>query len=75
MKDQAITDLMSALAGKDFHETKATNQCMTCSEPNMEFTNQLSIREYNISGMCQDCQDSFFGADSNPNWDDVDEDE
>jgi len=62
MKDQAITDLMSALTGKDFLFTKATNHCMTCSEPNMEFTDQLSIKEYNISGMCQDCQDGVFGG-------------
>ena len=27
------------------------------------FRNELSAREYRISGMCQSCQDSVFGAD------------
>ena len=25
------------------------------------FRDQLSIKEYRISGLCQDCQDSMFG--------------
>jgi hypothetical protein len=27
------------------------------------FRNEISAREYYISGMCQDCQDSVFGED------------
>ncbi len=70
MKDQAITDLLSRIAGKDYHETKATKRCMTCSKPNMNFTDPLSIKEYAISGMCQDCQDKVFGGfdDESDEW-------
>lgn len=28
-----------------------------------DFKNELSIREYNISGMCQVCQDQVFAVD------------
>lgn len=31
------------------------------------FRDELSAREYYISGMCQDCQDSVFGADDDSN--------
>lgn len=28
-----------------------------------EFRNRISIKEYKISGLCQDCQDDMFGKD------------
>ena len=31
-------------------------------EHSVEFTDESSRREYGISGLCQTCQDSFFGA-------------
>lgn len=30
-----------------------------------EFRNYLSKKEYNISDLCQECQDKVFGDDSN----------
>jgi hypothetical protein len=33
-----------------------------CAEPNVEFRDALSKREYEISGICQTCQDSVFGG-------------
>lgn len=37
--------------------------CPTCSNPinKKDFKDALSIKEYGISGMCQECQDSIFG--------------
>ena len=38
-------------------------KCSTCSaEIDHNFRDELSLKEYKISGMCQDCQDSFFGV-------------
>mgnify|MGYP004455944823 FL=1 len=38
-------------------------KCPTCSaEIDHNFRDELSLKEYKISGMCQDCQDSFFGV-------------
>jgi len=34
--------------------------CPTCGKAVGEFKNALSEREYEISGMCQACQDSVF---------------
>lgn len=38
--------------------------CGSCGAPidQNEFKNALSIKEYGISGLCQKCQDSIFGA-------------
>ena len=36
------------------------NKCSTCAENVGEFKDEISAKEYSISGMCQDCQDTFF---------------
>jgi hypothetical protein len=37
-------------------------QCATCSEPvdRKDFKDVASEKEFEISGMCQKCQDGFF---------------
>lgn len=47
---------------KTRQQVVANNECMTCQSPNTKFRDDISIKEYRISGMCQDCQDSFFGV-------------
>lgn len=37
-------------------------KCPLCKEPITSFRNTKSMREYEISGMCQDCQDKIFGV-------------
>lgn len=37
--------------------------CPTCGGEITEFRNALSKKEFEISGMCQKCQDSVFGED------------
>ena len=39
------------------------NKCVTCPEPVGAFKDAISRKEYSISGMCQECQDSVFGGD------------
>lgn len=40
------------------------SRCPTCGDPIIgRFRNEISEREYRISGMCQKCQDSVFGPD------------
>lgn len=38
-------------------------QCPTCGKAMMgaEFRDELSLKEAQISGMCQECQDAVFG--------------
>jgi len=42
----------------DAHKNKI---CLQCGGPATEFQNALSAREYQISGLCQKCQDELFG--------------
>ena len=39
----------------------ASGQCVKCGEFNLEFRDELSRKEYGISGLCQCCQDTIFG--------------
>jgi len=40
-------------------------KCVFCGKPIYldDFRNEISKREYGISGMCQQCQDKMFGKD------------
>lgn len=60
-KSPAIDALLKETTGIDRQETILTNQCVTCQSPNVDFRDELSVKEYRISGMCQTCQDAFFG--------------
>lgn len=56
-------DIMRALGfGKEVDAVKM-NKCPFCDRPidESEFRDELSRREYQISGLCQECQDEVFG--------------
>lgn len=61
-KAPAIDKLITAVTGKDRTETIINKECMLCENKNLRFANELSRREYAISGMCQECQDKAFGT-------------
>jgi hypothetical protein len=44
-------------------EAIAGATCVMCHGPATEFTDELSKKEFSISGLCQKCQDDFFGSD------------
>jgi hypothetical protein len=63
--------------GKDRVEVIASGDCLTCDEARdlkaTSFRDDVSRKEYAISGMCQSCQDDVFGhEDEEPvdPWDD-----
>lgn len=60
-KTKGINDLLKAVFGKDREETIRGGLCMTCEAKADAFRDDLSRREYTISGMCQACQDGVFG--------------
>lgn len=49
--------------GRSATEAKEKKICVFCGKPiKMEdFKDRLSIKEYEISGLCQKCQDDTFG--------------
>ncbi len=65
-KSDQINDLLSSLMGKSRTTTIQTGGCMTCDKTGLtetSFRNDISRKEYTISGMCQACQDDVFGTD------------
>ena len=44
-------------------EAIAADRCASCFEPSGDFRNELSRKEFRISGFCQVCQDKTFGED------------
>lgn len=42
---------------------KAQGKCAGCWKPVGEFRDELSKKEYQISALCQTCQDLIFGTD------------
>ena len=64
--------------GKDRVTCISEGICVTCDEARdlkaTSFRDDISRKEYSISGMCQSCQDDVFGADEDDepdeDWDD-----
>jgi uncharacterized CHY-type Zn-finger protein len=58
-KTQEVKDFLeSAFPGTK--EALANKKCPMCKQSIGEFRDELSLKEYGISGMCQNCQDDFF---------------
>jgi len=62
-KAPAIEELLEAMSGRTTYINKGT--CIPapigCGKEITGFKDQLSAKEYTISGLCQGCQDSVFG--------------
>lgn len=65
-KSKEIENWLNTFTENNFgvKRTDAINDCtcVLCKNPAVAFRDTLSFREFTISGMCQDCQDSFFGG-------------
>lgn len=57
-------DIMRALGAGDWVDCVEHFTCPGCREPISEttFRDDISRKEFLISGMCQHCQDSFFDS-------------
>ena len=63
-KAPKVDALITKLTGKDRQRTILAGKCVCCPVAVFieDFTDQLSMKEYNISGMCQSCQDKVFAG-------------
>ncbi len=62
-KTEEIEDLMESIAGHRREEGKCVfRNTYPDQEHSLEFRDDLSKREFTISGMCQVCQDLTFGG-------------
>ena len=64
-KVKPIRNLLDKISSQKPFENKRSKAllaqlCVMCETPNLNFTDQLSEKEYKISGMCQTCQDNYF---------------
>lgn len=60
---QSFTDTVFAhYFGRSITQALETKTCTRCHKAVGEFRDDLSKREYEISGMCQGCQDIVFVA-------------
>jgi hypothetical protein len=55
-----LDDLSLAMFGRSRTVAKAGCSCVSCGGRADKFTDEISKREFGISGMCQTCQDSIF---------------
>ena len=55
-------DMALKLFGRSKAVATSGGQCVKCGEFNLEFRDELSRKEYGISGFCQCCQDMTFGV-------------
>lgn len=60
-RDRPFTQFAARAIGG--HNALNAGRCPTCQSEIGEFRNELSKKEFSISGMCQECQDSVFGKD------------
>lgn len=63
-KSKQIEDLLEGFSQSAFGRSrKDKSHCVTCGSAWVsidDFRDQLSIKEFGISGMCQVCQDEVF---------------
>jgi hypothetical protein len=67
-KSFKVEGLLNEVAKEAFGRNRKTSFekgiCVDCGQPvNFNFRNDISAKEYEISGLCQECQDSIFGED------------
>jgi hypothetical protein len=55
-------DMAMNLYGRSLALAQAGNQCVKCGKADVTFRDEISEKEYGISGFCQCCQDDFFGG-------------
>jgi hypothetical protein len=62
-KSPAIDALITQLTGIDRVGSIEAQTCVFCNSPVTEdsFKDDISLKEFKISGICQVCQDKIFG--------------
>ena len=65
-KSSEMEKSLTTLTGQDRRKVIRADQCMAppfgCGGEAWTFRDNLSAREYTISGLCQECQDQVFGG-------------
>ena len=62
VKTDAINELLNDMMGTKRVDSITNNTCTSCKKEATKFRDELSKKEFSISGFCQKCQDSVFGV-------------
>ena len=62
--ENVLDDMAKELFGRGRKVAMDNQMCVICGGDANHFDDELSRREYGISGMCQSCQDGVFSVDS-----------
>ncbi len=62
-KSEPIEQLLTSVFGVDRRKSIRSDVCTFCKKPAVNFKDELSRREFAISGLCQECQDETFSED------------
>ena len=60
MNPKYLEEISMTFFGRSHSLAKAGNQCVCCGKSATDFRDERSKREYNISSLCQICQDEVF---------------
>ena len=58
---EAQDNMAEALWGRSASVSIFNRECVKCGEAAVDFKDELSKKEFGISGLCQVCQDGIFG--------------
>lgn len=67
LADQHLMALLNRGAREVSAEAQASGTCACCHKIAVAFTDELSVAEYKISGLCQVCQDDLFAESEDDN--------
>jgi hypothetical protein len=57
---ELIDRFSTATYETDYRNAKARGTCIICEKSAKEFRNASAKLEYDVSGLCQNCQDEYF---------------
>jgi len=61
---QKFVDILAKqIYGRTILDAKTQNICLKCGKQVGKFKDDISVREFGITGICQRCQDNIFGED------------
>ena len=60
---EVVDNFAKRTFGRTLAEAHEQHVCVTCGEFACNFRDEISTKEYLISGLCQKCQDKIFGED------------
>ena len=62
LKVKPIEDFLTNLnSGRDRRKFIQKDICIDCKKPAILFDDDISLKEYSISGLCQTCQNEIWG--------------